>query len=153
MKLSAIVFLTHVQCLNSQACVLIFSNLNGEIMIVLQTHSCYICSRNDSEQFQALIIKHSCATHIKVQNVSTTKAFTLTLSLSHSLSLSTFFTVLGQVRTTFGQARLLMNKKLKQYLGLVKVAEDQSGERKTTAEDLQVCSSHHGDERESCWDG
>ena len=33
MKLSAIVFLTHVQCLNSQACVLIFSNLNGEIMI------------------------------------------------------------------------------------------------------------------------
>ena len=51
-------------------------------------------------------------------------------------------TVLGQLRTTVCQARLLMRQKLKQYLGLVDTAETQSGERKTTAEDLQVPHHH-----------
>ena len=32
-----------------------------------------------------------------------------------------------------------MRKKLQQYMGLVDTAENNSGERKTTAEDLQVC--------------
>ncbi len=48
------------------------------------------------------------------------------------------YTVLGQIRTTVGQGRLLIKQKLKQYLGLVATAENQSGERETTSEDLQV---------------
>ena len=46
--------------------------------------------------------------------------------------------VLGQIRTACCQARLLMRQKLKQYIGLVDVAEKMSGERQTTAQDLQV---------------
>ena len=46
--------------------------------------------------------------------------------------------MLGQVRTTVCQGRLLMRKKLAQYLGLVGIAETQSGERETTSQDLQV---------------
>ncbi len=46
--------------------------------------------------------------------------------------------VLGQIRTTVCQAKLLIRKKLQQYLGLVAIAENQSGERETTSEDLQV---------------
>lgn len=49
------------------------------------------------------------------------------------------FLVLGQIRTTSCQGRLLMRKKLKQYIGLVDMAESNSGERKTTHQDLQVC--------------
>ncbi len=49
-----------------------------------------------------------------------------------------YYAVLGQVRTTIGQGRLLMRQKLKQYLGLVEEAESKApGEGKTTAEDLQ----------------
>lgn len=45
--------------------------------------------------------------------------------------------VFGQIRTTICQAKLLMQQKLKQFFGLVDTAETQSGERKTTSEDLQ----------------
>ena len=47
--------------------------------------------------------------------------------------------VLGQMRTTCCQARLLMRQKLNQYIGLVDMAENNSGAKKTTREDLQVC--------------
>ena len=46
--------------------------------------------------------------------------------------------MLGQVRSVTGGSRLLMRQKLKQFVGLVDMAEEQSGPAKTTAEDLQV---------------
>lgn len=46
--------------------------------------------------------------------------------------------VLGQIRTTVGQAQLLMKKKLKQYLSLVEETQDPAVEKKANADDLQV---------------
>ena len=46
--------------------------------------------------------------------------------------------VLGQIRTTVGQAQLLMRKKLKQYLSLVEQAQDPTVEKRANADDLQV---------------
>ena len=57
---------------------------------------------------------------------------------SNMLWLVYHYTVLGQIRVITGKAQLLMRQKLKQYIGLVDTAENQSGERKTSAEDLQV---------------
>ncbi len=54
------------------------------------------------------------------------------------LLMSCLSLVLGQIRGATGGAQLLMNSKLKQYIGLVDTAEAQSGLRKTTTEDLQV---------------
>ena len=48
--------------------------------------------------------------------------------------------VLGQIRTTVGQAQLLMRKKLKQYLSLVEQAQDLTVEKRANADDLQVRS-------------
>ena len=47
--------------------------------------------------------------------------------------------VAGQVRTTIGQARLLMNKKgrFEQFSGLVDNCANGTGEKKTTVMDLQ----------------
>lgn len=45
--------------------------------------------------------------------------------------------VLGQIRTAIGQAQLLVNKKLKQFLGLCHNAEEGKGEKRTTPDDLQ----------------
>ena len=47
-------------------------------------------------------------------------------------------TVVDRVRVVVGQAELLMRKKMKQYLGLVTGAEEQTDGGNTTAEDLQV---------------
>ena len=46
--------------------------------------------------------------------------------------------VLGDIRTACCQARLLMRQKLKQYIGLVDMAEDSTEGKKPTSEDLQV---------------
>ena len=47
--------------------------------------------------------------------------------------------VAGQIRTTIGQARLLMNKKgrFEQFSGLVDNCANGTGEKKTTVMDLQ----------------
>ena len=47
--------------------------------------------------------------------------------------------VAGQIRTTIGQARLLMNKKgrFEQFSGLVESCANGTGEKKTTVMDLQ----------------
>lgn len=44
-------------------------------------------------------------------------------TVTHKLMLFVFCVVLGQIRTTIGQAQLLVNKKLKQFLGLCQDAE------------------------------
>lgn len=43
----------------------------------------------------------------------------------------------GNIRTAVGQATLLMNKRLKQFASLISSCENQTGEKKTTCEDLQ----------------
>lgn len=43
----------------------------------------------------------------------------------------------GLIRTTIGQARLLMKERFSQFAGLIHVCDNNLGEKKTTCEDLQ----------------
>ena len=50
---------------------------------------------------------------------------------------SLHFAVQGQIRTTIGQAKLLMNQRFKQFSGLVDDCEFNQGEKETTCTDLK----------------
>ena len=52
-----------------------------------------------------------------------------------------FSVVFGQILAAIGYAQLLISQKLQQYIDLVEQAATQSGDRKVTADDLQVGTS------------
>ena len=55
----------------------------------------------------------------------------------YNVTNSYLYSVHGQIRTTVGQAQLLMDQRFKQFRGLVDDCEFNRGEKVTTCTDLQ----------------